>query len=542
MNEATNAAKYAAMNAAMNAAAEATTRSRLLRVGALRAIEQAAAKQWAPGTLMKRAGETAAREAMAMALERPGAVLVLVGPGNNGGDALVAARVLRERGVDVRVALLDEVSRFRGDAADAYARWRQVVGADADALITDPAAVIAHATLVIDGLFGIGFSRAPSGKARGWIALVNGARCPVLALDVPSGLDADTGHVADIAIEADRTITFIAAKPGLYTADGPDHCGEIVIESLGCGFPLAFDDDGLRDGNVESSQTGAINRPALFDTVLKPRRQNSHKGSFGSVLVIGGNDGMVGAALLASRMALQCGAGRVYVKLLASSAPTFDVVHPELMLREHLEDVEPTAVAIGPGLGHDDSALTMLDRWIATKSPIVIDADALNAIAAHLALFERLSGRAAQGLPPAVLTPHPLEAARLLGTDTATVQADRIKAATDLAKRTQSVVVLKGAGSVIADTSGAWVINTTGNPGLATGGTGDVLCGLVAGLLAQHLPPLDAARAAAWLHGTAADDLVARGIGPIGLSASELLPAVRAALNRVCSRLSFRTQ
>ena len=508
-----------------------TMRSRLLRVDALRMIEQAAAKRWPSGTLMQRAGEAAAREAMTMALERPGPVLVLAGPGNNGGDALVTARLLRERGVDVRVALFDDAARFRGDAAHAYASWREAASPDAhaDAAVIDPSTVIGNATLVIDGLFGIGISRAPSGKARDWIALVNAARCPVLALDVPSGLDADTGHAAGIAIEADRTITFIAAKPGLYTADGPDHCGEIVIDSLG----LSLDDDGLRDTVLEPGQIGSINRPALFDTALKPRRENSHKGSFGSVAVIGGNDGMVGAALLASRMALQSGAGRVYVKLLAASAPRFDVVHPEMMLRESLEGVGASAVAIGPGLGQGDAALAMLEPWIATKSAIVIDADALNAIATHRTLFDRLAGRAAQGLLVAVLTPHPLEAARLLGVDAKAVQADRIQAAIELARRTQSVVVLKGAGSVIADASGVWVINTTGNPGLASGGTGDVLCGLVAGLLAQHLSPLDAARAATWLHGTAADELVAQGIGPIGLTASELLPAIRAALNRL---------
>ncbi len=515
----------------MNEAIDITMRSGLLRVDALRAIEESAAKRLPPGALMQRAGEAAARVAMTMALERPGPVLVLAGPGNNGGDALVTARLVREHGVDVRVALLGDANRFQGEAADAYARWSDVHSVDAE--VTDPSTVIDRATLVIDGLFGIGISRAPSGKARDWIALVNASRCPVLALDVPSGLDADTGRVAGIAIEADRTITFIAAKPGLYTADGPDHGGDIVIDTLG----ISLADDGLRDdrhaADLEPGRIGSINRPALFEAALKPRRQNSHKGSFGSVAVIGGNHGMVGAALLAARMALLSGAGRVYVKLLASSAPAFDVVHPELMLRETLEGIDASAVAIGPGLGHDDAAMAMLDRWIATKSPIVIDADALNAIATHRTLFDRLSKRASQGLPRAVLTPHPLEAARLLGVDAATVQADRIEAATDLARRTQSVVVLKGAGSVIADAGGAWVINTTGNPGLATGGTGDVLCGLVAGLLAQHFSPLDAARAATWLHGMAADDLVAQGIGPIGLTASELLPAIRVALNRL---------
>lgn len=524
----------ATMQAAMNAAIEMTDRSRLLRVAALRAIERSAARRWPAGTLMQRAGEAAAREAMTMMLERPGPVLVLAGPGNNGGDALVAARILRERDIDVRVALLDEASRFRGEAADACARWCEAAGDDA--WLPDPSSLISRATLLIDGLFGIGIARAPSGKAREWIALVNAERCPVLALDVPSGLDADTGRVIDVAIEADRTISFIAAKPGLYTADGPDHCGDIVIDTLACGLQGALDDDGLKDAHLEPGQIGAINRPALFDAALKPRRANSHKGSFGSVAVIGGSDGMVGAALLAARMALLCGAGRVYVHLLARPAPAFDVVHPELMFRQQLGelDADANAVAIGPGLGQGDAALAMLERSIATRHPIVLDADALNAVAAHRSLFDRLAQRSAQGLPPAVLTPHPLEAARLLGVDAAAVQADRIAAATGLARRSESVVVLKGAGTVIADPSGVWVINTTGNPGLATGGTGDVLCGLVAGLLAQHLLPLDAARAATWLHGSAADDLAAQGIGPIGLSASELLPAIRQALNRLC--------
>lgn len=471
----------------------------LLRAEALRSVERRAGARLGPDELMRRAGLAAARVAATMTLERPGPVLVLAGPGNNGGDARVAAAELDRRGIDVHVVGLDDAG--------------------------DPATLIARATLVIDGLFGIGLKRPPTDRAYAWIAAVNAGACPVLALDVPSGLEGDTGCVPGIAIVADRTITFIADKPGLHTADGPDHAGEIVVETLELeASDLADDGDG--------SASGAINHPALFASALRARRRNSHKGSFGSLVVIGGNTGMVGAGLLAARMALHAGAGRVYVRLVGDDAPRVDLVHPELMIRAGLDGIDASAAAIGPGLGHDGGALDLLATWLAAICPLVLDADALNAIARDPSLLQRLNARASEGRPPAVLTPHPLEAARLLASDVHAVGADRIGAATDLAQRTGSIVVLKGAGTVIASPDGSWVVNTTGNAGLATGGTGDVLCGLIGALLAQGAKPLDAARAGVWLHGTAADDLVATGVGPIGLTASELMPAIRAALNR----------
>jgi hydroxyethylthiazole kinase-like uncharacterized protein yjeF len=237
---------------------------------------------------------------------------------------------------------------------------------------------------------------------------------------------------------------------------------------------------------------------------------------------------MVGAALMASRMALHAGAGRVYVRLLAPDGPGYDVLQPELMLRTTLDGVDATAVAIGPGLGERDEALALLAQWLSAASALCIDADGLNAIAKHADLIAALRARTS----PAVLTPHPLEAARLLGSDVHAVQRDRIAAATTIARDCNAVVVLKGAGTIVAEPGGAWVVNATGNPALGTGGTGDVLCGLVAALLAQKLPPAEAARAAVWLHGRAADDLVAAGVGPVGLVATELIPAIRAALNR----------
>ncbi|MEO8937755.1 MAG: NAD(P)H-hydrate dehydratase [Burkholderiaceae bacterium] len=501
-------------------------RARVLRVAGLRALESAAQARHPSESLMERAGIAVASLAIEMAAERSGPIVVLAGPGNNGGDALVAARELRRRGCDVRVALLADSKSYRGDASTAWIAWQSVAAETTVDLHT----VIDDATLIIDGLFGIGFARAPAGLAREWVALVNASRCPVLAIDIASGVDADTGRVVDIAIVADRTLTFLARKPGLLTGEGLDHCGEVVVDLLG--IERDFDRDSHREN---AHDIGALNRPALFAHAWKPRKLNSHKGSNGSVAVVGGNHGMVGAALLASRMALHGGAGRVYVRLLADGGPGFDVVHPELMLRTSLDGVDANAFAIGPGLGSDEAAIAALDEVLVTDVGLVIDADALNAIAAHPRLAAKLAARGMRAVPTAVLTPHPLEAARLLGTDAATVQADRLAAATRLAAQTGCIVILKGAGSVIAEPSGGWVINPTGNPLLATGGTGDVLCGLVVALLAQSLAPLDAARAATWIHGTAADDLAAAGIGPVGMTASELIVAIRAVINRMAS-------
>ena len=514
----------------------------LLRVAALRALEARAQSALAPGALMQRAGEASAGLAMRLAAECTGHVLVLAGPGNNGGDALVAACCLRERGVDVRVALLGEPSRYRGDAEAAWYAWRG--DRDAQMVVSGMPAALAGATLVIDGLFGIGFNKALPQKARDWIASVNAASCPVLALDVPSGLDADTGWVDEVAIEADCTITFIAAKPGLYTGDGPDHCGEIVVETL------ALDDTvdelvrapgqhvadigadiGANIGADIGANIGCLNSAAIFADAKQPRRRNTHKGSFGSVAVIGGATGMAGAALLAARMALHAGAGRVYVRMLAADAPGFDALQPELMLRKDLDGLKLDAIAAGSGLGNDEAAIAALDAVLDIPCNLVLDADALNLVAQRPDFAARIAARAAAGKPCAVLTPHPLEAARLLDTDAAGIQRDRIAAAVELARRYGAFIVLKGAGSIIADTQGLWTINTTGNPGLATAGTGDVLCGLIAGLCAQGWPPGEAAPGAAWMHGKAADDLVAAGTGPIGLVASELIPAIRRRLN-----------
>lgn len=457
------------------------TSAPLFRTAGIRAIEARCADAEPP--LMERAGAAVAAAAIQMLGGSAGPILIVAGPGNNGGDGLVAARLLKEQGHEPTVvpAGTDDIP-----ARD----WR----------------------LVVDALFGIGLTRAVEGRLADVIDHINALSCPVLAVDVPSGLCADTGWVLGRAVAASRTLTFIAGKPGLYTLAGPDHCGEVVVDSLG-----------LDVGEPEGQVIG----PALFRAQLRPRPRNSHKGSFGSVGIIGGAPGMAGAALLAGRAALKLGAGRVYVGMI-ERLPV-DPVQPELMLRAAEEIFGlATVLAVGPGLGQSAEAKELLRRSIASALPVVLDADALNLLAAHPVLLSRVSRREA----PTLMTPHPAEAARLLGTTTEVVQADRLSAALELARRSRADVVLKGCGSIVASPDGHWFINTTGNAGLASAGSGDVLTGMIAALLAQHWPALEAALAAVHLHGAAADEMVASGSGLIGLTAGELIDATRALLNR----------
>jgi hydroxyethylthiazole kinase-like uncharacterized protein yjeF len=334
-----------------------------------------------------------------------------------------------------------------------------------------------------------------------------------LALDLPSGLDADTGRVMGVAVRATHTLSFIGGKPGLYTLDGPDHCGTVSVADLGLSltdFPGALlDIDDFRDG-------------------LTPRPRNSHKGSNGSLTVIGGAAGMTGAALLAARAGLKLGAGRVFVGLLQAVA--VDPLQPELMLRSPDDALaQATAAVVGPGLGASDPALEILRHAIGIEVPLLLDADALNLLATHPVLAARVARRTA----PTLLTPHPAEAARLLASSTAAIQTDRVAAALDLARHFRAHVALKGCGTVIAHPDGRWRVNSTGNPGLASGGSGDVLSGMIGALLAQGWPAAAALSAAAHLHGAAADALVAAGDGPIGIAAGELIPVARRLLNRL---------
>ncbi|MDR1276876.1 MAG: NAD(P)H-hydrate dehydratase [Candidatus Accumulibacter sp.] len=482
----------------------------LYRSGELRKIESLASTH----PLMERAGAAAAELAAQLADTRGAAILILAGPGNNGGDAFVAARRLREGFFDVRVVFIGSPDNLPEDAADAFRRF---VGAGGVCLSEIPEKL--RWSLIVDGVFGIGLKREISGAYADLIhranALARRDACPLLALDCPSGLDADTGAQRGATIAATHTISFIAHKPGLFTLDGPDRCGRVSLA------PLGLDSASL------VAPSGELVAPEGFSAHLKPRLHNTHKGNYGSVGVLGGNDGMVGAAWLAARAALKLGAGRVYLGLLAENAHAIDPLQPELMLRapDDLLKLPLDALACGPGFGVQVGE-DLLARASSLELPLVLDADALNLLAQSAELQKRVARRAA----PTILTPHPTEAARLLGRDTAEIQSDRVFAALELAKRFNAHVALKGCGTLIASEE-KWFVNTSGNAGLSTAGSGDTLTGFVGALIAQRWPPREALLCAVHLHGAAADRLAAEGKGPIGLMASELADSARAIFN-----------
>jgi hydroxyethylthiazole kinase-like uncharacterized protein yjeF len=454
--------------------------------GDVRRIE-AAAQSVVP-SLMERAGLAAADLAVQIIAGRGKDVLVLAGPGNNGGDARIAAHILGERFFRVTVA-------SAGDALPADKRW----------------------ALVIDGLFGIGLAREVAGEWARLVAYANAQPCPVLALDIPSGLDSDTGRVLGCAVRATHTLTFIAHKPGLLTLDGPDLCGEVRVADLGL------------DVRALLVPTGWIAGPELLPNSLKPRPRNFHKGNAGSVAIIGGAAGMCGAALLAGRAALKLGAGKVFVGLLDHDAPTFDPGALELMLRhpDEILGLDLDALVLGPGLGEGERAETLLGAALASDIPCVLDADALNLLAQSDDLRQACARRSAD----TILTPHPAEGARLLGASTDSVQADRLAAARQLAERYNAHAVLKGNGSLLVARDGHWFVNTSGNPGMASAGMGDVLAGILGALLGQRLSGEAALVLGTHLHGAAADECVARGVGPVGLTASDVAEAARGVWN-----------
>lgn len=459
----------------------------------LRAIEAAAQGELPAATLMQRAGRAAA-EWIDARFGGGRAVLIVCGPGNNGGDGYVCARELAARGHAVEcVALAESVT---DDARAARAAWQ---AGGAEVLRELPAQ--RRLDVIVDALFGIGLARPLAGRHLDAVRWIDSQAAFVVALDVPSGLDADRGvWVGGVAgVHADATFTFLGAKPGLYTADGCDAAGEVVVETLGVDAPQA---------------QGALAEPDQFETVLARRSRNTHKGSFGSVAVVGGGLGMVGAPLLAARAALRLGAGRVYVDCIGAPDLRFDPAQPELMFRRLASLAEVDAIVLGCGLGTDAAAAGALAAAFERSVPLVVDADALNLLADR-ARFAGIFEAHAAGR---VLTPHPLEAARLLGSTAHEVQADRIAAAKALARQTASIVVLKGAGTVIAHPAGRWWINPTGGPALATAGTGDVLAGMIGAFIAQGIEPIQAALAAAWLHGRAADEYG----GDVGLVAGDL--------------------
>ncbi|HVZ43061.1 MAG TPA: NAD(P)H-hydrate dehydratase [Ramlibacter sp.] len=448
----------------------------LFDIAALRGFEASAAARLPPHTLMQRAGFATARLAAAIA-PHARAIWIACGPGNNGGDGLAAAVYLKQWG---RSPLVTWLGNERKTPHDAMAALELAREAGVEFIEHPPT----QWDLGIDALLGIGGTRAPEGRVLGAADWLNRGAAPVLAIDIPTGLMADTG--AGMHVRAAHTLTMIGLKPGLFTAQGRDAAGVVWLDDLGVETP--------------SGMCAMLSGPPTV-----PRRLHaSHKGSFGDVAVIGGAPGMTGAALLAATSALHSGAGRVYVCPLDDAAPRVDIAQPDLMFRAW-DSLDLASMAVAAGCGGGDAVRGALPKVLSTAKSLVLDADALNAIAADPQLQSLLRARA-QRAQPTVLTPHPLEAARLLETGTEDVQSRRLACARELAQRWGCVVVLKGSGTVIAANGQIPRINPTGNARLATAGTGDVLAGMVVARLAQAAAdPFEAACAAVRDHGSAAD-------------------------------------
>ncbi len=486
----------------------------LYRAAQVRELDRLAIEERGiPGyTLMNRAGE-AAFHLLRQRWPKAWRIEIACGGGNNGGDGYVVARLARQAGLDARVMTLADPETLRGDALTA---WQDAKAVEVP-IMPFNAATLAEADLLVDAILGTGLEREVSGVWRAAIEAMNAQPADILALDIPSGLHADTGATLGAAIHAAVTLTFIGLKPGLFTGQGPTCCGEINFSHLGV------------PPDIYPALHPACWRYSGDDvpTLLPRRARSAHKGHFGHVLVIGGDRGMAGAARMSAEAAARCGAGLVSIATRSAHAGLQAAVRPELMFHgvETPDELEPllnraTVVAIGPGLGRNDWGRAMLHATLTSDKPLVVDADALNLLAVGPHYRDDW-----------ILTPHPGEAARLLKMTPSQVEADRFIAVEDLVLRFGGVAVLKGAGSLIASKSdGLVALCTTGNPGMASGGMGDVLTGVIAALVAQGLPLFAAAKVGVYLHGRAGDLAVQAG-GERGLLATDLLPLLRQLVN-----------
>lgn len=488
----------------------------LYRAAGVRELDRIAIEDHGiPGlTLMERAGAASYR-LLRETWPTVGALAVICGGGNNAGDGFVVARLAHADGLQVHVVMVGAEASLKGDARSAYDAMLEA-GVEAEAFA---GTVPAGADVLVDALLGTGIDREVTGEWRRAIEAMNASGSPVLAIDIPSGLHADSGHVMGAAVRADLTISFIGLKAGLFTGVGRDCSGRIEFSDLN--VPVTV----YKDVPIAARR---IDYPAMR-THLPPRGRSTHKGHYGHVLVIGGDNGYLGAARMAGEAAARTGAGLVSVATRAGHADSLAPARPELMVHGIETPAElaqllqrATVVAIGPGLGRSDWATRLLATVLEGRWPLVLDADALNLLAEQPLRREDW-----------VLTPHPGEAGRLLGTDTAAVQADRLAALTELQSRYGGVIVLKGSGTLIGCGNAPPALCSDGNPGLASGGTGDVLTGIVAGLLAQGFDSAVAAELGVCLHAAAADAAAAE--GERGMLASDLFPHLRRLVNPMVS-------
>ena len=460
----------------------------------------------AGAVLMARAGQAAF---IALRRHWPGAdnILVLAGTGNNAGDGFVIARLAHSAGLTVRVMFLADPQGLKGDALTA-AQDMQEAGIHGQWYDDEG---LAWADLVVDAMLGTGLSgeaREPYSEA---IEALNGTRCPVLAVDIPSGLSADTGQPLGVAVRARMTVSFIGLKQGLYLALGPEYRGDLVFDDLGVPDEVLTAAPSLR----------TLALPNQLQT-LPARRLSAHKGNFGHLLVVGGAPGFGGAARMAAEAALRCGSGLVSVATHPSHAAALTAQRPEIMChpsadRSDLDALleRATLVVLGPGLGRGSWSQALWDRVMHSDHPLLLDADALNLLADHPEHRDNW-----------ILTPHPGEAARLLGEDITWIEQDRMRAIAALTERYGGTVVLKGAGTLVQTGNELPGLCPLGNPGMASGGMGDVLSGIIGSLAGQGLQPGQAAALGVCLHATAADQAAEKD-GQRGLLATDLMPELR---------------
>jgi NAD(P)H-hydrate epimerase len=484
----------------------------IFTVATVREIDRTAIEDHGiPGyTLMTRAAEAAVKEARR---RFPGAQRwqVLCGAGNNGGDGYVVARLAAEQGIVVSAVALTDPEQLKGDAATAYGDF----AASGGIVMPWDGGLDAEAELLVDAILGSGLERDVGAEFAVCVKAINAHPAPAIALDIPTGIHGDTGRLMGCAVIADATVTFVGLKSGLFLGEAPDYCGDIVFADLG----IPADARGNPQPVLQRCPDSA------FQAALARRPRDAHKGKFGHVLVVGGGPGMPGAVRLCGEAALRAGAGRVSVATHPSHAQMLVASRPELMchaiadasdLTQLLEKVD--VVAFGPGLGQSQWARDLYDVVAAEQSPGVWDADALNLLAAA-------PGCAAHR----IITPHPGEAATLLGRQASEVQADRPAALKHLSERYGGVAVLKGAGTLVSSSVGAPWLCTAGNPGMAAAGMGDVLTGVIAAMLAQGLPAELAAIVGVEAHARAGDRAAAA--GERGLLASELAVELRGVVN-----------
>lgn len=477
---------------------------RVAMVEQVRAIEQACFASTPSYTVMQAAGMAVVEQARGM--HEP--FLCVAGAGNNGGDALIAARLLSEQGVAVQVWLPLGEPASGSDAAKAYAELK-----DTQVQVLDQPEW-SQVGCVIDGLFGIGLSRDLTDEAATVVAAINASAAPVVAIDVPSGIDADSGSARGVAVQAHTTVTFFTHKPGLLTGAGKAAAGVVQVAQLAQEQFIA--------------ERGGVCIEGLHGCAGVQRSEDAHKGSNGTLAVVGGAAGMSGALVLASRAAVAHGAGKVFAVTLDDHAPAFDPLAPEVMWCRELPPSQCSAIAFGVGAG---TALVVANRLriaLQRNLPFILDADGLNLVAEHAWLRQKLADHTNEK----IMTPHPAEAGRLLNVPTAEVQHKRVAVATKIAREFGCTVVLKGSGSVVADPHGQWGIVAAGNPGLAQAGSGDLLTGIIGALLAQGCSAWSAAASGAWLHAAGADAALSTDGGTVGVPLAEICACSSSLLNQ----------